>query len=82
MTNQEMIVSVLQDHSCLTAQEIKGFVNRKFDTIISPQAIAGCLRPLVAAGVTTKGISPTNNKTVYWITDYGKTYLAKGRDVY
>lgn len=69
MTNKELVVNVLKEHSCLTAQEIKGFVLRSTGTSISPQAIAGIMRPMIAAGQAEKGISPHNNKTVYWLTN-------------
>ena len=72
MTNKEMIIDILKDHSCLTAQEIKGFVNRKYNVIISNQSISGALRPVIAAGHAEKGISPYNNKSVYWLTSFGK----------
>lgn len=72
MTNKEMIIDILKDHSCLTAQEIKGFINRKYNIIISNQSISGVLRPVIAAGHVEKGISPYNNKSVYWLTSFGK----------
>lgn len=76
MTNKEMIVEVLMEHSCLTTQEIKGFVNRKHNVIISNQSIAGTMKPIVAAGLAEKGISPANNKTVYWLTKAGEVAFA------
>lgn len=72
MTNKEMIIDILKDHSCLTAQEIKGFINRKYNIIISNQSISGTLRPVIAVGHVEKGISPYNNKSVYWLTSFGK----------
>lgn len=67
MTNKEMIIDILNDHPCLTSQEIKGFINRKYNITISNQSISAALRPVVAAGQATKGISPTNGKAVYWL---------------
>lgn len=72
MTNKEMIISILKEHSCLTTQELKGFINRKYGVIISNQSISAALRPVVAAGLATKGISPTNHKAVYWLTKAGE----------
>lgn len=78
MTNKEMIFDILNDHSCLTAQEIKGFINRKYNTIISNQSISAAIRPAVSAGLAEKGVSPTNNKTVYWLTSSGKEVWNNG----
>lgn len=72
MTNREMIVEVLKQHSCLTGSEIKNFVYRKFGVNISPQTAAGVMRPLIAAGMAAKSQHPSSNKMVYWLTDYGE----------
>lgn len=76
MTNKEMIIDVLNDHSCQNGFQIKGAVYRKFGVSISPQAAAGVMRPLVAAGYAGK--SPAaDGKMVYWLTDLGKEQLCK-----
>lgn len=77
MTNKEMVISVLNDHSCQTGFQIKGAVYRKFGATISPQTAAGVMRPLVAAGYAGKSPDPTSGKMVYWLTDYGKGQLFK-----
>ena len=74
MTNKELIINVLKEHSCLTANEIKGFILRQEGPNLSPQSIAGIMRPIIAAGHATKGVSPSNNKTVYWLTRQGEAY--------
>ena len=72
MTDKELVINVLKEHSCLTANEIRGFIFRTTGDLISPQKIASILRPLIAAAYATKGINPSNNKTVYWLTQLGK----------
>lgn len=76
MTKKEAIVNVLNEHSCLTCIEIKGFVKRKYDMDITPQSVGGTLRPLVSAGMVGKSTN-VSNKMVYWLTDYGKEHLFK-----
>ena len=77
MTNKEMVISVLNDHSCQTGFQIKGSVFRKFGIRITPQTAAGVMRPLVAAGYAGKSPNPVDGKMVYWLTDYGKERLFK-----
>ena len=77
MTNKEMIISVLNDNGCQTGFQIKGSVYRKFGVSISPNAAAGVLRPLVAAGYAGKYPNPSNGKMAYWLTDLGKEKLIK-----
>ena len=74
MNNKEYVLNVLRDHSCLTANEIKGFILRQEGPNLSPQSIAGIMRPIIAAGHATKGTSPSNNKTVYWLTRQGEAH--------
>ena len=72
-----MTVSILKSHSCLTANELKGFIYRTFGENLTPSSISGSMRPLLSAGYIGKGVSPNNGKTVYWLTDYGKDHFAK-----
>ena len=78
MTDKELVINTLKEHSCLTAQEIKGFIYRKTGDLISPQKIAGIARPFIAAGLIERGTSPVNNKTVYWLTPTGKAKWNEG----
>ena len=71
MTNKEMVIGVLKDHDCLTGFQIKGFVYRKYNAVITPQTATGVLRPLIAEGLATRSPGP-DGKMVYWLTDYGK----------
>ena len=77
MTNKEMVIDILKDHGCQTGFQIKGSVYRKYGVSISPQAAAGIMRPLLAAGYAGKSPDPTSGKMVYWLSDYGKEQLFK-----
>lgn len=67
MTNKDVILQVLSAHSCLTAMEVRQFAKRLYNYDITPRAVAGVMRPLIAAGLAASGIRPDNGKTVYWL---------------
>lgn len=67
MTNKDVILQVLSAHSCLTAMEVRQFAKRLCNYNITPQAVAGAMRPLIAAGLAASGVRPDNGKTVYWL---------------
>lgn len=67
MTNKDVVLQVLSTHSCLTAMEVRQFAKRLYDYDITPQAVAGAMRPLIAAGLAASGVRPDNGKTVYWL---------------
>ena len=67
MTNKDAVIEVLSNHSCLTAMEVRQFAKRMCDYDITPQAVAGAMRPLIAAGLAASGSRPDNGKTVYWL---------------
>lgn len=67
MTNKDVILQVLSAHSCLTAMEVRQFAKRLCNYDITPQAVAGAMRPLIAAGLAASGNRPDNGKTVYWL---------------
>ncbi len=67
MTNKDVVLQVLSTHSCLTAMEVQQFAKRLCDYDITPQAVAGAMRPLIAAGLAASGVRPDNGKTVYWL---------------
>lgn len=67
MTNKDVIIKVLNEHSCLTAMEMRQFAKRLYNYDITPQAVAGAMRPLIAAGLAASGNRPSNGKTVYWL---------------
>lgn len=75
MTNKEMVISVLNDHSCQTGFQIKGSVFRKFGVHITPQTAAGVLRPLISDDLAAKSYDPIAGKMVYWLTEIGKERL-------
>ena len=76
MTNKEIVMNILNEHPCLTGVQIHDYAYRKFKVTISPQAIAGVLRPLAAKGFVAQSKHPENNRNVYWFTDLGKEKLA------
>lgn len=67
MTNKDVVLQVLSTYSCLTAMEVRQFAKRLCDYDITPQAVAGAMRPLIAAGLAASGNRPDNGKTVYWL---------------
>ena len=76
MTKRDMIIDVLNDHSCQTGFQIMGAIFRKYNEKVSPPSIAGSIRPMIEAGYMAK--SPNSNgKMVYWLTDLGREKLIK-----
>ena len=67
MTNKEVVIHVLKEHSCLTAMEVRQFAKRLCNYDITPQAVAGTMKPLIAAGLAASSNRPDNGKTVYWL---------------
>ena len=67
MTNKDVVLQVLSTHSCLTAMEVRQFAKRLCDYDITPQAVAGAMRPLIAAGLAASDKHPSTGKTVYWL---------------
>ena len=67
MTNKDVIIKVLNEHPCLTAMEVRQFAKRLCNYDITPQAVAGAMKPLIAAGLAASDKHPSNGKTVYWI---------------
>ena len=77
MTNEEALIGVLKQYSCLNSFQIKGFAYRMFGVSLQPQSASGILRKYIRGGLAEKG-PDGNGKMVYWLTDYGKEQL-KGR---
>ena len=67
MTNKDVVIKVLNEHPCLTAMEVRQFAKRLYKYDITPQAVAGTMKPLIAAGLAASDKHPSNGKTVYWI---------------
>ena len=67
MTNKDVVIKVLNEHPCLTAMEVRQFAKRLCDYDITPQAVAGTMKPLIAVGLAASDKHPSNGKTVYWI---------------
>lgn len=67
-TTVEMIRAILTKHSCLTANEIRGFIYRQYNEHITNSAIAGTIRPLVSKGIVSKSANE-HGHTVYWLAE-------------
>ena len=67
MTNKDVVIKVLNEHPCLTAMEVRQFAKRLCNYDITLQAVAGTMKPLIAAGLAASGVRPDNGKTVYWL---------------
>ena len=67
MTNKYVVIKVLNEHPCLTAMAVRQFAKRLCNYDITPQAVAGTMKPLIAAGLAASDKHPSNGKTVYWI---------------
>jgi hypothetical protein len=66
MEKSEMVLEVLKTTGCLTANEIKGFVYRKFGESISPNSAAAAVRSLIKVGKA--GVSQNEKgQKVYWL---------------
>lgn len=70
-TNKDMIVDVLNDYGAMTSAQTAVQVNLRFGITLTSAQVAGALRPLVAKGHAANS-KDSHNKTVYWLTDFGK----------
>jgi hypothetical protein len=71
MTNKEMIVNVFSTYGAMTSRQAAVQVNNKHGVVLTPSQVAGALRPLIAKGYAANS-KDSHNKTVYWLTDFGK----------
>ena len=78
MTNKEIVMNILSEHPCLTGVQIHDYAYQKFGQSISPQAVAGVLRPLTNRGQIAVSRHPYSNRNVYYFTEKGKEDVAKG----
>jgi arginine repressor len=74
MTKLEMIQEVLRDHSCLTANEIAGYIYRRYGEHISPASVSGSIRTLYAKGEADRGRGVKGN-TIYWLTNNNEKWV-------
>ena len=74
MTGKEMVLEIIKEYACLNSTEISQFIKRKFNEDVSSSSAAGAIRPLIAQGYAASS-RDANNRTVYWLTDYGKEKL-------
>lgn len=66
MEKSEMVLEVLKTTGCLTANEIKGFVYRRFGENISANSAAAAVRSLLKQGKA--GVSQNEKgQRVYWL---------------
>ena len=70
-TNKDMVVDVLNDYGAMTSSQIAVQINLRFGEVLTSSQVAGALRPLVAKGYAANS-KDSHNKTVYWMTDFGK----------
>ena len=76
MENKEMVVEVLNDYGAMTSRQIAVQINLRHDVVLSPAQVAGAMRPMVAKGYAANS-KDSHNKTVYWLTDFGKREVLK-----
>lgn len=76
MTNKDMIVDVLNIYGAMTSHQIAVQVNKVHNVVLTPAQVAGAMRPLVAKSYAANS-KDAKNKTVYWLTDFGKQELFK-----
>ena len=75
-SNKEMIMNVLSEYGAMTSHQIAVQVNLRHEVVLSPAQVAGAMRPMVAKGYAANS-KDSHNKTVYWLTDFGKQELFK-----
>lgn len=66
MTNQEVVLKVLEKTGCLTSNQISCFAKRNFGVTISPSAVGGALRALALKNKVASS-NCGNGATVYWV---------------
>ena len=76
MTNKELIVDVLNTYGAMTSRQIAVQINKVHGVVLTPAQVAGAMRPLTAKGMTANS-KDAHNKSVYWLTDFGKKELVK-----
>ena len=76
MTNKEMVADVMNTYGPMTSRQIAVQVNKVHGVVLTPAQVAGAIRPMTAKGMTTNS-KDAHNKSVYWLTDYGKQELFK-----
>lgn len=76
MTNSEMVVNVFNTYGAMTSKQASVMINRDFGAVLTPAQVSGALRPLVAKSMAANS-KDQYNKTVYWLTDFGKQEVAK-----
>lgn len=76
MTNKELVVDVLNTYGAMTSRQIAVQINKVHGVVLTPAQVAGAMRPLTAKGMTANS-KDAHNKSVYWLTDYGKQELFK-----
>ena len=75
MDNKKIVIEVLKQYSCLTAEEISFFAKRLFKANISAGSAAAAMRQIIGTGKGCKQTHPVKGKMVYWLTEEGKVML-------
>ena len=78
MTNKELVVDVLNTYGAMTSRQIAVQINNVHGVVLTPAQVAGAMRPLTAKGMTANS-KDAHNKSVYWLTDYGKEQLREDK---
>ena len=65
MTNQDVVMNVLNETGCLTSAEISAYAKRHFGVDITPSAAGGALRALADKNKIASS-NCGNGATVYW----------------
>lgn len=68
MTNQEVVVKVLERSSCQTSRQISTAAKRWFDYDITPSSVGGALRALAGKNKVASS-NCGNGATVYWLVE-------------
>lgn len=71
---QKMIVELLRTSGCATAKDISNLLILRKGVKVSPQSVAGTIRPWIERGWAANSPNGNGGK-VYWLTEYGKTQL-------
>ena len=71
---QKMIFNILNTSGCATARDISNLMYLRNSVSVTPQSIAGTIRPWIERGYAANSDNGSGSK-VYWITPYGKEFL-------
>ena len=73
---EETIYKILNDYSCMCAQQIQAFGRRLYKEEMSVGSISGHLRHMADCGFAAYS-TDEHGKKVYWLTEEGKKEARK-----